>query len=51
MCEKGWIALLPVEDGSRKKEYELTEKGRQILVNEIERLRELVKNGDMVIGG
>lgn len=51
MCEKGWIVLLPVEDGSRKKEYELTEKGRQILVNEIERLRELVKNGDMVIGG
>lgn len=51
MCEKGWIIQLPVEDGSRKKEYRLTETGRRILSNEIERLRELVKNGDKVTGG
>ncbi len=51
MCEKEWIIQLPVEDGSRKKEYRLTETGRKILLNEIERLRELVNNGDKVTGG
>ncbi len=51
MCEKEWIIQLPVEDGSRKKEYRLTEIGRKILLNEIERLRELVNNGDKVMGG
>ena len=51
MCEKGWIAQLPVEDGSRKKEYRLTESGREILKTEIERLRELVKNGEAILGG
>lgn len=51
MTEKGWIQMLPVEEGSRKKEYKLTDKGIKILVTEIERLRELVKNGDMILGG
>ena len=50
MSEKGWIARLPGEDGSRKKEYKLTERGLKVLKNEIERLRELVKNGDNVMG-
>lgn len=49
MCEKGWIVNLPVEEGSRKKEYKLTEKGLGILQKEIERLRELVRNGDAVL--
>lgn len=51
MCEKEWIRLLPVEDGSRKKEYCLTEKGQKVLRHEIERLRELVQNGDRIMGG
>ena len=51
MSEKGWIAQLPVEDGSRKKEYRLTECGRAVLINEIERLKELVKNGESIVGG
>ena len=51
MCEKGWILQLPVEDGSRKKEYQLTERGRQVLSNEIGRLRELLRNGEMIMGG
>ena len=50
LVEKGWIVQLPVEDGSRKKNYQLTDKGFQVLVNEIERLRELVQNGDVVLG-
>ena len=51
MSEKGWIRLLPVEEGSRKKEYQLTDEGLRILKNEIERLRELAANGDLVLGG
>lgn len=51
MTEKGWIQMLPVEEGSRKKEYKLTDRGIKILIAEIERLRELVKNGDMILGG
>ena len=45
---KGWIVQLPVDAGSRKKEYKLTDKGREILMKEIERLRELVTNGEKI---
>ncbi|MBR3252387.1 MAG: PadR family transcriptional regulator [Erysipelotrichaceae bacterium] len=51
MVDKGWIIQLPVEDGSRKKNYQITEKGLKILNDEIQRLRELVENGDAIIGG
>lgn len=51
MTEKGWIKLLPVEDGSRKKEYALTEKGLYVLKNELDRLKELVVNGESILGG
>lgn len=51
LCDKGWIIQLPVEDGSRKKEYRLTERGMAVLRHELERLRELVKNGDEILGG
>ena len=51
MMDKGWIIQLPVEDGSRKKNYQITELGLEVLTNEVERLRELVKNGDEIIGG
>ena len=47
LVDKGWIALLPVE--GRKKEYRLTPDGEKILKNELERLRELVASGDMVL--
>ena len=49
LTEKGWISPLPVEAGSRKKEYKLTDQGLKVLVKEIERLRELVNNGDKVL--
>ena len=51
MTERGWIRLLPGEDGSRKKEYCLTEKGLLALRNELDRLKELVENGETVLGG
>ena len=47
LVDKGWISLLPGE--GRKKEYRLTPKGLEILKNELERLRELVASGDMVL--
>lgn len=51
MTEKGWIRLLPGEDGSRRKEYSLTEQGLFVLKNELDRLKELVSNGETVLGG
>ena len=51
MTEKGWIVQLPVEDGSRRKEYRLTESGRAVLNNELSRLKELVSNGEAILGG
>ena len=47
LVDKGWIALLPGE--GRKKEYRLTPRGLEVLKNELERLRELVASGDMVL--
>lgn len=51
MSERGWIQLLPGESGSRKKEYCLTEQGLLALKNELDRLKELVCNGEAVLGG
>ena len=51
LCDKGWIRLLPVEAGSRKKEYVLTDEGFRVLRAELARLRELVTSGDHVLGG
>ncbi len=51
MTEKGWIVQLPVEDGSRRKEYRLTERGRSVLEQELRRLKELVTNGEAILGG
>ena len=51
MVEKGWIRLLPVDEGSRKKNYSITDAGMEVLTNEVARLKELVKNGEEVLGG
>ena len=50
LCEKGWIVPLPAAEESRKKEYRLTEKGLKVLKNELNRLRQLVANGETVLG-
>ena len=50
LCDKGWILPLPSEEASRRKEYRLTEKGRQVLEKEVRRLRELVDNGEKILG-
>ncbi len=49
LLEKGWIAALPGERESRKKEYQITERGKQILLDELARLRELLKNGAHIL--
>ena len=51
LLEKGWIAALEGEADSRKKEYVITELGREMLQNELQRLEELVNNGKHVLGG
>ena len=50
LCEKGWIIQLPVDEGSRRKEYKLTEKGLNVLRNELKRLKELTDNGERILG-
>ena len=46
LLEKKWIILYSEEKDSRKKkEYLISEEGRKILFDEIERLKELVRNG------
>ena len=51
LLEKGWIAALAGEVDSRKKEYVITELGREMLNKELQRLDELVQNGKRLMGG
>ena len=49
LSTKRWIIQLPMVDESRRKEYRLTEKGLQVLQNEVARLRELADNGEKIL--
>ena len=51
LLDRGWIRAVPGEADSRRKEYALTEAGREALIHELDRLRELVQNGEIVLGG
>lgn len=51
LLEKGWITALPGEKDSRKKEYQITEQGKQTLQSELLRLRELIENGSRILEG
>ncbi len=48
LLEKGWIMALPEEKDSRKKEYLITETGREMLRFEMARLSELLENGKKI---
>ncbi len=48
LLEKGWIEALPVQAGSRKKEYRVTAAGKAAVEAELARLEELVRNGRAV---
>lgn len=49
LLEKGWIAAGPQE--GRQKRYQLTPLGREALLGELDRLRELVANGETLLRG
>ena len=51
LLEKGWIRALEGEADSRKKEYVITETGYEMLSGELQRLKELVENGNRLLGG
>lgn len=51
LLEKKWIKFIPGEKDSRKKEYQITELGKEILKDEIIRLEELITNGKRIVGG
>lgn len=49
LLEKGWITALSEEKGSRKKEYLITDRGKEMLHSEIARLKELIENGNRML--
>lgn len=51
LLDKDWIQALPDSNSSRKKEYIITERGKQVAASELKRLHELVLNGEAIIGG
>ncbi len=51
MLEKGWITSVSGKKDSRKKEYQITSSGKEIVKTEICRLKELLDNGIMIMGG
>lgn len=51
LLEKGWITALPGIKDSRKKEYQITDEGKQIVADELLRLQELLTNGTRIMEG
>lgn len=49
LLDKGWITALSEEKGSRKKEYLITDLGKEMLHSEIVRLKELIENGNRIL--
>lgn len=50
LFERGYIKFVAGDD-PRKKEYQITKLGKQQLEVELLRLKELVENGELLIGG
>ncbi|MBQ7916581.1 MAG: helix-turn-helix transcriptional regulator [Firmicutes bacterium] len=49
LLEKGWITALPGSTDSRKKEYLITDIGKQMVQAELIRLQELITNGNRIM--
>lgn len=49
LMEKGWIKQLDIVADSRRKEYQITAVGREVLEQELARLEELVANGEKIL--
>ena len=50
LLEKKWITSVEGDEGSRKKEYVITDLGKAIVQGEIIRLEELIANGKRISG-
>lgn len=50
LLTKGWITAISGETSDRKKEYVITDKGTEMLRCEIDRLKELIENGNRIMG-
>jgi DNA-binding PadR family transcriptional regulator len=48
LTDKAWITPVAGERGDRKKEYVITEAGRNAVRAEVRRLEELLRNGKLV---
>ena len=46
LIQKRWITAVSGDKDSRKKEYIITEAGKAAFYGELERLRELIRNGE-----
>lgn len=51
LLEKGWISSLPGEGENRRKEYIITDSGNEALSREVLRLKELLGNAAVILGG
>lgn len=51
LLEKGWIEPVQGEEKTRKKEYQITNLGKEMVNWEILRLEELIRNGKKIAGG
>lgn len=51
LLEKGWIQAIWNEADSRKKDYEITAKGRGVVSEELARLQEMIETGRAIVGG
>jgi DNA-binding PadR family transcriptional regulator len=51
LLEKNWISAVEGGEGSRRKEYEITELGKTVIQGELVRLEELLANGKRIAGG
>ena len=49
LLEKGWIRAVSAETNSRKKEYVITNTGKEVLRLEVLRLSELLENGKKIL--
>ncbi|MDF2821167.1 MAG: putative transcriptional regulator [Clostridiales bacterium] len=50
LLEKQWIKAIQGDENSRKKEYQITDAGKDVVKIEVIRLQELVENGKLIIG-
>ena len=49
LLERGWIVQHATIEDSRRKEYVITAEGRTVVQKELERLREMVANGEAIL--